>query len=102
MFFTFKGADLFTLKLPLIMQNKKLYPSVTLGSREDSFLMNFTGGTFQPFSYDLSSRLRTYYFEIHEQISNTTNTLSMNNMSRFIRDHLEHQGFFSTLKAIDN
>jgi hypothetical protein len=23
-------------------------------------------------------------------------------MSRLIRDHLEHQGFFSTLKAIDS
>jgi len=89
-FFTFKGNELCTLKLPLILQNKRLYPSLTLGSREDSLLMNFTGGTFQPFSYDLRARMRRYYEEFHQQISGTISTLPMKCMSRLIREHLEH------------
>jgi hypothetical protein len=55
-FVTYKGNEIFNMKLPYVLRGKKLYPSVTIGSREDSLLMNFTGGTFQPFSYDLRAR----------------------------------------------
>jgi hypothetical protein len=46
LFVTYKGSEIFNMKLPFDLRGKRLHPSVTIGSREDSLLMNFTGGTF--------------------------------------------------------
>ena len=45
-FVTYKGSEIFNMKLPYILRGKRLHPSVTLGSKEDCLLLNFTGGTF--------------------------------------------------------
>lgn len=60
-FFTFRGNELFSWKLPLELQKKKLYPSVTIGSRDDSLHLNF-GNDFDRFHFDLDLRLNVSIF----------------------------------------
>jgi hypothetical protein len=54
--FTFQGREIYKLKVPVFMQGstKFLYPSVSIGSRDDLLRINI-GQT--PFEFDLTHRI---------------------------------------------
>eukprot|EP00347_Sterkiella_histriomuscorum_P000275 403376507 len=96
-FFTFRQQELYQMKLPASMINKKLYPTVSMTSKDETLKLSFGQ---QSFNFDLDKKLSDYYQQIYKSITQNPK-LSSDDIGILVRDYLVKEGHFSVLKALD-